>query len=251
MVVRRLAFALLLIILARDAGASGFLDLSGHRLDLVAEGGVLWTPTMDIHGYRQSNATRNWNTVAPTVRLEAWLTRPDALAIGIVLQPQFLSYEDTIRNPLTYRGRNFRAGEPGKLDYRYNSARLTANYDVWAGEATELRIGASLLFRYAEVELSSPSARFTRTDFVVAPLLNLAASTRLTEGFSLVARADLFPAARNAGFYDIFAGLRADLDGGRAIEFGSRTFFGGYLPEKENDFGNRVVFQGIVGRFVF
>lgn len=241
-------FALLL--LCRPSQAAGLLDLSEHQWAFVGETGALFAPRMDIHGYNQSNATAGWSTVSPTLRAEAWLTRPDALNLGITAQPILLNFRDTIANPLTYRGRNFVAGEPGKLRYNFSSLRLTANYDVWAGEATELRLGASIIARYAGVELSSPSARFNRTNFLVVPLLNIEFSQRLDERFSLVARADLFPAARNAGLYDIFAGLRYRLEGGRAIEFGSRTFFGGYLPARVNDFGNRIVFQGVVGRLV-
>ncbi|UPY37922.1 hypothetical protein [Sediminicoccus sp. KRV36] len=246
-----LRIGFLLVALAIRPASAGLLDLSQHQWGFVGEAGVLWTPLMDIRGYQQSDATRGWNATSPTVRAEAWLTRPDALNLGIVAQPVVLNFRGTIQNPLAYRGQNFVAGEPGRLRYQFNSVRFTANYDVWAGEATELRLGASLIARYAEVDLSSPSARFKRTNFLVVPLLNLEVSQRLDERFRLVARADFFPATRNAGFYDIFAGVRYGLEHGRAIELGSRTLFGGYLPEKTNDFGNRIVFQGVVARFVF
>ena len=244
------AFFFACLLFCRHVAAAGLLDLSEHKWAFVGEAGALFAPRMDIHGYIQSNTTAGWSTTSPTLRAEAWLTRPDALNLGITAQPILLNFRDTIANPLTYRGHSFVAGEPGKLRYNFSSLRLTANYDLWPGEATELRLGTSIIARYAGVELSSPSARFNRTNFLVVPLLNIEFSQRLDNSFSLVARADLFPAARNAGLYDIFAGVRYRLEGGQAIEFGSRTYFGGYLPDRANDFGNRIVFQGVVGRLV-
>jgi hypothetical protein len=77
-----------------------------------------------------SKATR------PTLRAEAWLTRPDALNLGIVALPVVLHFRGTVPNPLAYRGQNFVAGEPGRLRYQFNSVRFIANHDVRPGEAT-------------------------------------------------------------------------------------------------------------------
>lgn len=246
------AFGLLTAFVPTLAAAQGVFDLSGHRWSFVAEGGVLATPTIDVQGYRQSNATAGWSTTAATFRAEAWLTRPDALNIGIVLQPLDLSFRGITDSRLTARGQDIPAGEPGKLRYRFSSVRLSANYDFWPGEAAELRVGVTLIARYVDIELTAPSGRVSRSNALAVPLLNIEGRLPFGDnGLSGVARMDAFPAPNGTGLYDIFAGVRLALDGGRALEFGGRTFYGGYLPDQPGNVGNRIFFQGAVGRVVF
>lgn len=248
----RLTLLATLLALGGAPASADILDLSAHRWSFVAEAGLQWQSQMDIHGYRQSNATDGWDTPAPAIRAEAWLARSDALNLGVVIQPQALAYRDILSSRLDYRGNVFLPGQAAALRYDYGSLRFTANYPLWAeGGSASLRAGASLLLRYVDLELSTPTARLRSSDLVVAPLLNLEGGVRLNEDFSVVARADLFPALRGAGFYDIFAGLRHAAGGDRAFEFGARIFLGGYLPEQANEFGNRVLWQSVVARFVF
>ncbi len=245
---RRLA--LFACCLAQPAAAQIF-TFADHTTAYVIEAGALRSFQQDLQGYRQSNATDGWNATGFTARAEAWLQKPDSWNYGLVLQPLQLRYSGIIQSQLNARGASFSPGTAATLDYEFPSLRATINYDLWPGEATEARIGASLVARYASVRLTAPGSRLTETDVVAFPLLNLGFATPIAGGWSAVATADLFPASRGQGFYDVFAGLRYKTEGRRAFEFGGRGIWGGYLPDTPNELGNRIVFGGLVARFIF
>ena len=245
-----LCLALALTLAARPA-AAGWLDLSQHEWSFVGEAGALFTPKLDTSGAHQPNATRDWDTTSATVRAEAWLKRPDALWLGIVAQPLDLTFRGHLTSNLDARGRHFEAGQPATLNFQFPSIRATANYPVWGNEWAELRLGASLIGRYAEQTLKSGDVRLKRTNTLVLPLLNVEATARLGGPWSAVLRTDLLPGENGTGVTDTFAGIRYALDGGRALELGGRTFAAGYKPDKSNDINSRVLFQSVVARFVF
>jgi len=134
---------------ATPALAGDWLDLSQHRWSLVAEGGATFTPNVDISGAHQSNATNGWHTVAPDLRAEAWLIAPGALWLGIVAQPLNADFRATLTNPISLNGQTLQKGQPATLNFQFPSIRATANYPVWSEGGMELRLGGSLIARYA------------------------------------------------------------------------------------------------------
>jgi hypothetical protein len=49
--------------------------------------------------------------------------------------------------------------------------------------------------------------------------------------------------------FDAFAGVRKRLTRGSTLDVGVRLFFGGYDPDRKDDYGNRIFLQGFVVRY--
>jgi DivIVA domain-containing protein len=220
------------------------------------EAGFLQTENMEIHGYQQGNATDGWDSTIPTARLEYWWNREDAWDYGVVLQPIFASYSGTFQNDLNAKGQFFKAGEKGTLDYQFHSLRFSANYPVLTSQhGNYLRLGGSLVARYADVRLKSATASIDDTNFIVVPLINVESDVALGSRHSLFFRTDFLPGIQGSlfldGLYDVLLAFRTPLERSRNVDFGVRLFFGGYDPDEVDEYANRIFFAGVVGRYTF
>lgn len=237
--------------LARPATAASWYDLSEHRWSFVAEAGARFPTSIDTSGPNQPNATKDWTGPGAQYRAEAWLTKPGGLNLGLVLAPFDQTFRGTLSANVNTKGQSLVAGQPGTLNFQFPSGRLTANYPVWSRGETELRLGGSLIVRYAEQTLKSDQGRIKNVNTLGLPLLNIDARTGLGGGLSAVVRADLLPAGSGTGIYDVFYGLRRPVDERRAVELGGRLFAGGFFPNDPKYLNSRVVFNGVVLRLVF
>lgn len=219
------------------------------------EAGVLSTRRMDLHGFRQSNATDGWDSIEPTMRLEAWSMKPDGWNFGGVLQPIYLKYSDRLSSDWTAKGKDFRKGDEADLNYQFHSLRGTANYPVLMSLDREsyLRLGISLILRYADVRFRSGGQTHHGTNLIGFPLLNVEGKAPLSKSYSLFTRSDLLPSPTGDvfldGFFDVFAGVRKALTCGSTLDVGVRLFFGGYDPDRKDDYGNRIFLHGLVVRY--
>ena len=237
--------------------AAGRADEPNARVaSWEVEAGVLQTMNMEISGYRQGNATEDWESTDPTFRLEYWWKQEQAWNFGLALQPLYASYEDTIQNDLTAKGQVFRAGDDATLDYQFHTLRFTANYPLLrSADGSYLRLGGSVVARYADIDLKSATASINDTNFLVVPLLNVESDLRLSAKHSLFFRADFLPGIDGDllrdGLYDTLLAYRMKLERSRKVDFGVRLFFGGYDPHKADDYANRIFYAGLVGRYEF
>lgn len=220
------------------------------------EAGVLQTVNMEISGYQQKNATDGWKSAEPTARLERWWSKEGAWNYGLVLQPLYATYHDTIQNDLNAKGAYFRAGDVANLDYQFHTLRFTANYPLLRSEnGSYLRLGGSVVSRYADIRLTSATASIDDTNFIVVPLLNVESDMRFTANHSVLLRADFLPGIDGDllrdGLYDVLVAYRTSLARSRKLDFGVRLFFGGYDPDEANDYANRIFYAGVVGRYAF
>ncbi len=78
-----------------------------------------------------------------------WATRVDASwqlnprhGLRVLLAPFEVSGTGTFASPVTYQGRVFRAGEPTRGLYRFNSWRATWRYTLREDQAWTVRLGA-------------------------------------------------------------------------------------------------------------
>ncbi len=244
--------AFLVPLLAALPARAGWIDLSQHTWSFVAEAGPQFTPVLNISGANQSNATANWGGVGVDGRLEAWLTRPDKLNLGVVIQPVFETFKGNLTSNAMVKGQRFLQGAPASLDFQFPSVRVTANYPVWSNGTAELRLGGSIILRYAAETLTSGKSRAVFTNTLALPMINAEATARLGGPWSAVFRADLLPSWNATGLYDAFLGVRYAVgEAGRAVEFGSRTFYGGFEPNDTSFLNNKVLFQSVVVRLIF
>jgi hypothetical protein len=219
------------------------------------EAGVLFTNTMEIHGYQQGNATADWNGYDPTVRFEFWSVNKEGWNFGVVVQPLYTRYSDTLTNDLNYDGSVYHSGDPGTLDYQFHTLRATANHRVVSSKNREsyLRLGVSAVARYADLKFKTPSASFHRTDFLVLPLANADWNVALGPRHGLVGRADFLPSPTGNvfldGLFDVLFAYKTNLDSRKSVDAGVRLFFGGYDPNQPDDFANRIFFTAAVVRY--
>ena len=230
----------------------------GRTIRWEIEGGILGTRNMEIRGFGQPSATEGWSGLAPTARIEAWSVAADGgWNWGVALQPLHVRYTERFSANLDAKGQAFTAGAPATLDYQFHTLRFTGNRRVLASPGGEdwLRLGASVVIRYADISLRSGSAGFRDTNLIAIPLLNVESRVGLGGPWAWTTRADLLPSPEGKvfldGLFDVFTGVRRDLGSGRAIDAGVRLFFGGYDPKTPNDYANRIFFNAAVVRYVF
>ncbi len=219
------------------------------------EAGVLGTKNMEIHGYKQENATSDWDAIEPTARFEFWSVKKDGWNFGGVLQPLYAHYSDTLTNDLNFKGTVYHAGQHGTLDYQFHSARATANYPVLSSDITGnyLRLGGSVIARYADLNFKTTSDSFHDTNFIVFPLFNIEGEAAITSNHSFFTRADFLPSPSGNvfldGLFDVFIGVKTHLKSGNSVDAGIRLFFGGYDPNKADEYANKIFFNAAVIRY--
>jgi len=220
------------------------------------EAGLITTKNIEIRGFQQQNATASWRKSAATWRLEYWRVNPDGWNFGAAYQPLSLNYSDFISNDLNAKGKLFLKRAPATLEYQFPTLRFSANYPIFKNtEGDYIRLGASALTRYAKVKLLSLGTGFSDTNFIAIPVANLELRKSLGHSWSLFARADFLPGIQGSvlldGLFDVFAGFRRELTAGKHWDVGIRSFFGGYNPDKRDDYANRIVFNSAVVRFAW
>jgi hypothetical protein len=219
------------------------------------EGGVIGARNMEIYGYQQDNATANWDSLSPTARFEYWSVKKNGWNYGVVAQPLYAHYSDTLSNDLNYNGEVYKKGDDATLDYQFHSIRGTANYPLLGSEADNnyLRLGGSLIARYAEVDFKTEDKSFHDNHFMIFPLLNLEAEVRLYDNYSFFTRSDFFPSIDGNlfldGLFDVLFAIRRNMDSGSSLDVGVRLFFGGYDPDEVDEYANRIFFNSAVVRY--
>jgi hypothetical protein len=229
---------------------------AGYAGRLEVEAGLISTRGMMISGYGQDDATNGWGQTAATLRLEYWRVKEGDWNYGVVLQPLSVSYADTLTADFSAKGQTFNAGDAATMDYQFHTIRFSANKPFF-GESKEgsLRLGGSLLARYAEVTFSGSGQSFTDSHFMVIPVFNIEATRKLGEDLEFVTRSDFLPGHRGNvfldGLFDVYFGLRRKTGETSQVDAGVRLFFGGYDPRRPGDFANRIFFNSLVLRYVY
>lgn len=233
----------------------------GHAQESVSrfelETGIVSTHNMEIRGFQQGDLTQDWSKSSPTIRLEYWCKRESQWQYGFIFQPLSLRYRDTFKSDLSVKGKIFRSGDQGTLDYQFPTIRFTANAPLYQSEdGSYIRAGGSAVVRYAKVALSGSGKKFTDTNLIALPLANIEASRVIGAGrYSLYAMTDFLPSVGGNvfldGLYDVYAGVRKDINMTNHVDVGVRLFFGGYDPRKPDDYANRIFFNAFVVRYSF
>lgn len=220
-----------------------------------AEAGILKTNSMEISGYNQGNATSNFGGYEPTGRFEYWSVQKKGWNYGVVAQPLFAHYNDTISDDLNAKGGVYKKGEQGSLDYQFHTLRATANYELLTSsdQRDYFRLGGSLIARYAELKFKGVSDSFHDRNFIVLPTINVEGEVGLTSRYSIFTRSDFLPSPDGNvfldGLFDVLVALRRNMQQNEKLDIGIRLFFGGYDPDKVDDYANKIFFTGAVIRY--
>lgn len=221
------------------------------------EAGALYTRNFSISGFQQPNATRGWSSTAPDFRLEYWRGGGERFKQGWVFQPLDVTYRERLTADLTVKGQTYLAGSETRLRYQFPSVRWSANRRVWVScdGKDELRVGGSVIVRYADVAFSTQSGGFHDRNLIFFPLFNLEAEKQVRAGWSLFSRVDILPSPTGGllldGLLDGVVGIRKTEASGRATELGFRLIMGGYDPNKAGDYANRINYSALVIRRSF
>jgi hypothetical protein len=219
------------------------------------EGGSLSTKNMEIHGYNQGNVTSGWKSNEPTARFEFWSVNKSGWNWGIVLQPLYAHYSGELQDDLNNKGKVYHRGTQGELNYQFHTIRGSANYNLISSAQgrSYLRIGGSLVARYADLKFSNSESSFHDTNFIAIPLFNLESELALFSNVGFFMRSDFLPSPTENifldGLYDVLFALRSHLDRKKTFDIGTRLFFGGYDPKTVDDYANKIFFYAFVLRY--
>lgn len=217
--------------------------------------GLLQTKRNEIYGYQQENATRDWKGKIPTARFETWWLKEYGWNFGLVAQPLFVRYEAPMQANLNAKSRVFNKGEAAKLDYQFHTLRSTANYGILGDQQAYLRLGASIVARYADLNFRTASASFHDSNFLVLPLLHLESNLPLVGPLSFFSRSDFLPSPTGKllydGLFDVLFAVRYKTTLGSDFDLGLRLFFGGYDPDAANEYANKIFFYALVARYIW
>ena len=217
------------------------------------EAGVLHTNNMEISGYQQQNATSGWKSNDATVRLEFWSKNDNGWNFGTILQPIYTRYSGTISENLNTKGDSYTKGELATLDYQFHSIRETANHQVLRFQnGGGIKLGGSLIARYAQANFTTASNSFHSSGFLVAPLINFEIEVIMTPKHKAIVKSDFLPLPTQGimnGIYDTLFAVRTKLDNDKSFDVGLRLFFGGYDPQKADKYANRIFLSAFVVRY--
>jgi hypothetical protein len=232
-----------------------FLKAQERNNEFQFEAGVLYTQNMVMHGFNQANATKGWSKESPDVRFEYWSKKDNSWNYGLIFQPLSVNYSGVLSSNLNYKGIVYKAGDAGHLKYQFPTLRFSSNYPIFSSNSGKefLRFGASIVVRYADINLSTNTNSFNTTNLLALPLINLEANKTLSNDYSLFTRADFLPSIDGStfldGLFDIFIGIKKIMNPKSNIDIGLRMFFGGYNPRKADDFANRIFYNAFVVRY--
>jgi hypothetical protein len=144
----------------------------------------------------------------------------------LVLAPLGFTGTDRLERPVSFDGVTFPAGVPTEATYRFDTYRLTYRYRLVCRPRWNLRVGATVLLRDAEIGLDQGVRQATKTDLGVVPLLHLDAEVRLAPRWRLVFDADGLAAEQGRAF-DVALKVHYDLTDRWNVGVGYRTIEGG------------------------
>lgn len=114
----------------------------------------------------------------------------DRWSLRVLAAPLSTDSELQPDRPILFQDATFAAGEPVHAGYRFDSYRLSAIRHFESGGRWSFRAGATLKLRDAEIALRSATARASKKNRGVVPLLYSGARLQLSERVALDAEAD-------------------------------------------------------------
>lgn len=147
------------------------------------------TPNTDL-GTRFSLFRAVGEGPVPAVRVELnWMVN-ERHGFRVLLAP--LSYTESaiFDTPILFAGETFEANETLDATYKFNSWRIGYHYTVRQNDRSNLRVGATLKIRDAEIRLEQGNTTSFNDDLGVVPLLYIAGKRRLGNRWTIGADID-------------------------------------------------------------
>jgi hypothetical protein len=157
-----------------------------------------------------------------------WFRKGDELRF--VIAPFQQSGTATPTSPILFDGAVFEAGTPLNVLYKFNTYRITYDTPIFESaraDGWELRLGATLALRDAQIKLSQPDIVRNFKNQGPIPLLYFSAAKDLGAGWHLLGEFDAFPAPGGGGLFDGSLKAAYDITPTIALTAGVRYQFGG------------------------
>jgi hypothetical protein len=224
--IQRLSFCLAFLLL------SGPVVHAQLRLDLES-GLVLGTPYNEVRIPNTGGTLVDLSTelsAKPTAfyRIRLGYTINNRHTISALYAPLTVRYDGAFDRDVNYNSLIFPAGQATRVNYTFNSYRLTYRYDIVADERWRVGLGFTGKIRDANVqftnETSNRDTNFDNLGFV--PLINFYVSYRPTQRLGLLLEGDAL-GARQGRAEDIFAGATYQLSDTFGLKAGYRVVEGG------------------------
>jgi hypothetical protein len=107
--------------------------------------------------------------------------------------------------------------------------------------------------RYVKLKFSNSETSFQDSNFIALPLFNVESEIAIFSKYSFFSRADFLPSPTGSvfldGLFDVLIAIRTQIDNHQTFDIGSRLFFGGYDPNKVDDYANKIFYSALVIRY--
>ena len=227
----RLALAAALAVAAAGAAQaqdSFTLDLEAGpawqlRNDFAVPGDTGTLVRLDDQGpYLAARATLNWH---------AW----ERWSLRFVAAPLSTDSEFVPSSDVYFQGTTFVAGEPVRVDYRFDSYRVGAYYRFPSSGAWSFRAGLTAKLRDAEIALESASQAAAKSNTGVVPLLYGGVRVAVSDRVAIDLDVDAAAAAQGRAV-DAALRVEAAVSDHVALYLGGRVLDGGADNDEVNSF---------------
>ncbi len=169
---------------------------AAHDMTLRLTAGSSWQERNDVQipntaeGTRFSLRQAAGRGPVDAIRLEAnWMIN-ERHGVRVLLAPLSYTKAVTFSEPVRFAGENFSAGDATDATYRFNSWRVGYHYSLIRNDATQLKIGATLKVRDAEIRLEQGNTVGADDDVGLVPLLYVAGKHQLNRRWTIGADLD-------------------------------------------------------------
>jgi len=193
------------------------------RNDFAVPGDTGTLVRLDDQGpFLAGRATLNWHA------WERWSLR--FVAAPLSTDTEFVPGSDVL-----FQGVTFVAGDPVRVDYRFDSYRAGAYYRFPGDGPWSFRAGVTLKLRDAEIALASASQAAAKSNTGVVPLLYGGVRLQVAERVAIDLDADAAAASQGRAI-DVALRVEALVDDHVALYLGGRLLDGGADNDEVNSF---------------
>ncbi|MEQ1881494.1 MAG: hypothetical protein ABL878_11040 [Burkholderiales bacterium] len=90
----------------------------------------------------------------------------------MTLLPFYLKTNQRLSNDLVSQDRTFRKDDQVDVEYQFHNVRGTPSYRLHYDEVATIRLGGSLILRYAEINFSDQSQTARSSGLIAFPLVH-------------------------------------------------------------------------------
>lgn len=128
--------------------------------------------------------------VVPVFRVRAGYTFAEKHRVWLLAAPLSIRGSGRLSKPVTFDGVTFAQGEKVESIYRFDSYRLSYQWEFFRNDAVTLGAGFTAKIRSADITLMGESGFARSSDLGVVPLINFRVQWNFIDDFSLLFEGD-------------------------------------------------------------